>query len=243
VKIATTEVPQRQPINTPQPNINIVVGADTVVIILGIIWFAWEKFVRSRVVTKLDGIFAPVEEERRLNNTLAQIGIITQASRVILTAFHNGQIDSYGYHLTKISTINSYVAPGGVKMAKPIRDLPLGRIMYEIEQMLQNRSTLYTVTAFSDDMPDPCKDHLRSNRIGRMYNKLVKIGSLPIGILSIQYHENDDMDKFIFDEPYAGLLSELYNEIAVVMRRRVVRPGPLKQFFAIALMKNRKTPI
>ena len=88
------------------PKVEIVFTGDALLAILFGIWIIWDRLIRSRVVTKLDGVFAPVEEERKLNNLLAQIGVITNASRVILCAFHNGAIDNEGYHLTKISTVN-----------------------------------------------------------------------------------------------------------------------------------------
>lgn len=213
----------------PNQGVNIILGADTIFVMIGLLWLAWDRIFRSRIVTKLDGVFTPVEEERKLTYALAQIGLITRASRVILTAFHNGQIDNCGYHLTKITTINSYVAPGAAQMQKPIRDLPLGRIMYEIEALLKHKDSDYLVTVARKDLPEPCRDHLIENGIGRMYNRLVKVGNLPIGILSIQYHEVKDMDEFIYGDPYRDLLEVLYQDIAGLMRRRVIHPSKLRK--------------
>lgn len=235
-----TQAIQAPPSNTPNPNINIAIGADTFLVIAGIAWFAWEKLFKPKVVSKLDSAFTPVEEERRLGCILSQIGAVTRASRVILAAFHNGQIDSHGYHLTKISTVNAYTAPGGVPMAKPIRDLPLGRIIYELEELMKTKELEYTITEYKEELPQACRDHLTENKIGRMYNRLIRIGNLPIGILSVQYHENTDMDELIIGEPYCVLLDTLYHEIAAVMRRRVIHPNRLKQVIMMMIKCGKK---
>lgn len=211
------------------PAVNITLGADSMLLLGGIAWVVWDRLIRAKVVSKLDGVFVPIEEERRLNNLLAQVGVITNASRVVLAAYHNGVIDNCGYHLTKLSTINSYTAPGKLPMTIPIRDLPVGRIMFEVEDLLAQEDGRWSLTEYSEDLPQPCKDHLRKNNIYTMYNRVVKVGNLPIGILSLQFDESERRRPDIYTEPYSKLLNDLYNEIASIMRRRIIHPGPLKK--------------
>lgn len=212
------------------PPINVTFSTDTLLFIAGLSWFVWDRFLKNRIANKLDGVFAPIEEERRLNNLLAQVGVITQASRVVLTAFHNGEIDNAGYHLTKLSTINTYTASGSLPMAVPIRDLPVGRIMFEIEQLLDLKDEIWSRTEYTEDLPQPCKDHLLKNNISVMYNRLVYVGKLPIGILSIQFDRGERRWPSMSDPQHANLLNDLYNEISSIMRRRIIHPGPLKRF-------------
>ena len=195
---------------TPPQRFQLTLTGDAVLVLAALSWVVWDRFVRSRVVSKLDGVFAPIEEERSLNNILAQIGVITNASRVVLGAFHNGAIDNAGYHLTKLSTINSYTAPGRLPMAVPIRDLPVGRIMLELEEMLREDGPEWYFVEYRDDLPAPCRDHLRRNNINRMYNKLIRVGRLPIGILSLQFDESERRKAPVHGEPHAKLLEELY---------------------------------
>lgn len=218
-----------QPFAGAPPAVNITLGADTLLIVGGIGWVLWERLIKAKVVSKLDGVFAPIEEERRLNNLLAQVGVITNSSRVVLAAFHNGAIDNCGYHLTKLSTINSYVAPGRLPMTVPIRDLPVGRIMYELEEMLNPNCERWSCVRYSEDLPAPCRDHLKKNNINFMCNRLVRVGNLPIGILSLQFDDAERRRPPIDEEPHAKLLEELYDEISSIMRRRIVHPGPLKK--------------
>lgn len=227
MQTTTTPPAQQQP--APPQGINISLTADGLLLLGGLSWLLWDRLIKGKVVTKLDGVFAPIEEERRLNNLLAQIGVITHASRVVLAAFHNGAIDSCGYHLTKLSTINSYTAPGRPPMAVPIRDLPVGRIMYELEELLSTESGDWCYVEYRDDLPAPCRDHLLRNSIDSMYNRLVRVGNLPIGILSLQYDDVERRKPLLREEPHNQLLEQLYDEVASIMRRRIVHPGPIKR--------------
>lgn len=233
-----TEVPASLP--QSHPEINLSISTDTVLIVGVLVWALWDKIMRPKVVNKLDGVFAPVQEERRLTNILAQIGIISQCSRVVLAAFHNGALDASGYHLQKLSTVNAYTAPGNIPMAYPIRDLPIGRIMFEIEQMLKVDD--WVCVTYDESLPQPCKDHLIKNNIERMCNRLVKVGNLPIGILSIQYSkDHPEMKKFIgcdtkiIEPEYQTLMDDLYLEISSIMRRRVIHPSPMHRVFGTLL--------
>jgi hypothetical protein len=211
------------------PHLDLTFTADGLIGAIVIIWLFWRHFVKEQIVNKLDGVFAPIEEERRLTNILVQIGVVTNASRVILTAFHNGAVDSQGYHLTKLSTINQYTAPGKRPMNVPIRDLPIGRIMYELEEMLKATDGQWTLIEYKDTLPDLCKDHLNRNDIKIMYNKLIKVGTLPIGILSLQYDSTERRQPIVNTNPQLQILEDLYLEIATIMRRRIVHPGVLKK--------------
>lgn len=223
-----------QVISNGPPQVHIGIGADFLLMAGILVWALWDKVMRPSITEKLDGVFAPVQEERKLNNILAQIGIITGSSRVVLAAFHNGALDNAGYHLQKLSTVNSYTAPGQLPMAYPIRDLPIGRIMYELEKLMKTEK--WDCVIYSDDLPQPCKDHLTKNDIKKMCNRLVRVGNLPIGIISIQYSRSADIaeacaNSAFVDASYEVLLEELYIQIAAIMRRRIVHPSPVHRAF------------
>lgn len=210
---------------------SISIDGEFILIAIAITWIIIDRLFGSRVAKKLGDVFAPIEEERALNYLLAQVGLITRSSRVVLAAFHNGKLDGMGYHLARLTTINSYTAEGCKPMAKPIQALPIGTIMYELEQMIAayESGDCWTITRYSDDLPQPCKDHLVVNDIGKMYNRLIKIGNLPIGILSVQYSRDERRKPAIEDKAFAEALERCYEEICAVMRRRIVHPGPLRQ--------------
>lgn len=221
------------PGNDNVPRVDISLTSDTIIVFGILVWFLWNKVMKPTVVDKLDGVFAPIEEERKLNGVLAQIGIITGASRVVLAAFHNGALDSEGYHLQKLSTVNTYTAPNHMPMTYPIRDLPIGRIMFEIEEMMKTPD--WVVTRYSDDLPQPCKDHLLKNSIYKMANKLIRVGNLPIGILSLQYEDERHLYESVVLDQHKDLMDDLYNQISVIMRRRIVHPSPVHRIFGTLL--------
>jgi hypothetical protein len=130
-------------------------------------------------------------------------------------------------------------------MSTPMRDIPIGKVMYEIEMLLQNDKT-WVCTQDGPELLQSCRDYLKNNHIDTMYNRLVKVGNLPIGIISIQYtrpthtyhRRKSDSPEELFgcnispvDSVHVELLEDLYNEICQIMRRRVVHPGPVKKFF------------
>lgn len=234
------EIPAPPPTTQVKPQVNVSISTDAILIFGVLIWALWDKIMKPQVVDKLDGVFAPVQEERRLTNILAQIGIISRASRIVLAAFHNGSLDTSGYHLQKLSTVNAYTSPGSVPMAYPIRDLPIGRIMFEIEEMLKTDG--WVCVTYDESLPQSCRDHLIKNNIHRMCNRLVKVGNLPIGILSIQYSDNHaDAKKFIgcdteiIEPEHQTLMDDLYLEISSIMRRRVIHPSPIHKVFGTIL--------
>lgn len=216
-----------------QPGGTVVkIDADALMILSLVGWFIWDRLLRNRIATKLDGVFQPIEEERRLNNILAQIGLISKASRVVLCAFHNGALDNTGYHLGKISTVNTYTSPGHTPMAVPIRDLPIGRIMFELEQLIAaEKNEQWCVMEYDENLPPACRDHLANNSIYRMVNRLVAVGNLPIGILSLQYDSCEIVSPGFEEAAYRMLLDELHEEIASIMRRRIIHPGPIKRLW------------
>jgi hypothetical protein len=212
--------------------VNFTLGADSMVVLGGLLWLMWDRAIKPVLIARLDRVFTPLEEERRINILLAQIGLLTGATRVILAAFHNGDIDSSGYHLIKLSTTNSYTAPGHLPMTVPIRDLPIRRIQTELAELLAPGAADWVSIEYHDDLPAPCRDHLRRNNIDKMYNRLVRIGTLPIGLLSLQFEAGNNKKDQLHKEPYVHVLETLFEDLAGIIRRRIVKQGPVRRLFA-----------
>jgi hypothetical protein len=218
------------PVTKAQTGINVNVTADALIFVAFVLWIIWKRAIKPSFAEQLGSFFLPVNEERRLNTILAQIGVITGASRVILAAFHNGALDSDGYHLQKLSTINTYVREGETQMEVPVKNLPIAKITYELEQM--GKVADWHETRFHDELPELCKEHMNRNHMACMHNRLIKVGNLPIGILSLQYsrfYRAKSKEEVIGRNAYEGLLEDLYDQITAIMRQRVVNPGPAKR--------------
>jgi hypothetical protein len=223
-------------VKPPSQGLNISITADALLFLMFILWIIWKRAIKPTFAEQLGSFFIPVEEERRLNTILAQIGVVTSASRVVLAAFHNGALDSDGYHLQRLSTINTYVRDGCSPMSVPIKNLPISKIAYEIEEMLKAGD--WHEIKYAEDLPDNCKAHMTRNSMACMHNRLIRVGNLPIGVISLQYNKDfsssDDGNR-ISRTAYEGLLEDLYDQISGIMRRRVINPGPVKRLFSQAI--------
>ena len=103
----SVQTQQTAPQQLPAPSrIQFTFTGDALLVLGAFVWVFWDRFLRSRVVSKLDGVFAPIEEERVLNNVLAQIGVITNASRVCILLCQLCSADIYGGGITILSLVN-----------------------------------------------------------------------------------------------------------------------------------------
>jgi hypothetical protein len=121
----------------------------------------------------------------------------------------------------------------------PIKNLHLSKIEKEIK-LLKDSKTWVSTDANDPNLNQSCKDYLMSRDIVKMANRMIRIGNVDIGVLSIQYCKGHSTEFSCNVEcthkkegvcPYSIWIEELYNEICQIMRRRVVHPGPIKKFF------------
>lgn len=213
----------------PGPHLYLSVSAEALILAAAGAAVTW-RVLRARQAqrqTPLGGPFGLIAGQRRLTHVLAQIAALTQADRTLLTAFHRPHGEPLGYEMKLMSTINQFVMPGAVPMRKEIANLPVGRIILELEEMMRNGG--WTPIVRDPEQPEPCRSHLERNEIYCMYNRLVMIEGLPYGILSIQYtRERESYFDVRYDEGQMALLEALYEEVVAKMRSRLTRP-PLLQ--------------
>lgn len=240
--LASTPISPTASTPTPSPPVSQNIykfdfSADVLLVAGFILWMIWDKTMRPTVAKKLEGIFTPIEEERRITAILAQIGVITNASRVLLAAFHNGVVDEYGYHLQKMSVTNYYISPTATDLKTPIRDVPIGRLMEELELLLAKKGEWMSVDLSNNAMNPACVNHMRDTNVEFMADRLITVGNFPVGVISLQYNPNEgrrpNLDKRIEGE--ISTLEILFEELCIIMRRRVVKP-PMAQMFIRRLL-------
>jgi hypothetical protein len=235
---STTTTTAGQQVATPivVPQVKITLDGDSLLLLGGLlVWVSrafWSRFLRPQVVTHLDGVFAPIEEERQLNILVAQIGCLTRASRVVLGAFHNGTLDQSGYHYNKISAVNTYNAPGSALTREPVRDLPLGRVITEVEAMMRTPDGWLHFSADDANLPIGCRGYLERNSIHKISGLLIRVGNLPIGILSIQWDDPATAGSMDLGKPFDSVMRHTIEQLSAAMRRRVVRPPAYQRFMA-----------
>jgi hypothetical protein len=223
--VAHTEVPATP---APAPPITLTFGADAVLISAALTWLLLDQVVKPWVRKRIDQRGGGENEQQRITEALAQIAVLTGATRVTLGVFHNGSIDSSGFHLQRLSTIGVYASTGVVPTGTWIKDMPIAKIMPEMEPLL--RETGWIRASRGDVLADRCRDYLERNDIEVMCNRLVRVGNLPIGVLSLKYDwPKEGMPEA--PEGYEGLLEDLLTQVSLVLRSRIVEPGPARRVF------------
>jgi len=233
-----SEIPKQQ--NNPNPSINISLGADTILLVGFIFWFFWNKFVRKSVVNKIIEIFSSNKEnESRIEDILAQIGILTKASRVVLAVFHNGDINHFGYHYDKMSITNIYTSPHIKNDNYMIKNVPVSKISDELK-MMKNTDDWVSLSYKDRRLSQSCVDYLMSKDIMKMCNRMIRMENIDIGILSIQYckghHDDCSQDDFNCSlndgtSKYASWIEELYSDLCSILRSKIVDINPVAKAF------------
>lgn len=225
ISVPPTQAPPEKP---AYPPVNLTITADGALLVILALTIIWKNAIKPSLSQRLGSFLVSPDEERRLSTILAQIAVVTGADRVVLAAFHNGSLDSEGYHLQRISTINTYVKPGYPPMAKKIQNLPLEKITKELEMLTHHDG--WNAILFSEDFPEACKEHMRSNHMKEMWNRPINVGYLPIGILSLQFTDFRPECAEPFTPSYSErLLEDLFMQIATIMKKRVINPGPVRK--------------
>ena len=219
----TTSQPiDEQPIDPPV-RFELHVGVEGILLIIGVVWALAARAFNSGVGQKVENLFTSMEEEKRINSVLAKVGTYANAERVLLAIFHNGVIDGLGYHLQRISTVNQYVQTGSPHMNFPINNLPIGKIMNEIEML--NDAPGWVTTSVDGDLPAACVKHLRENNMHQMSNVFIRVGDLPIGIVSVQWLHDPTCEDSLEDPRIEKVLLELQD----ILARRVTHPTLFKR--------------
>jgi hypothetical protein len=219
------EVPLPVPPDSGMPD-HIVVGADGVLLLGFLLWMFYKQILYKLVISRLQAAFRPAGQDERIKEILPQIAVLAGAHRVTFIGFHNGSTDATGYHLQKISTIHTYLVPGAPPMVKPIHNLPIDKIMYELAELYRSSNGWACITR-SENQPIPCKAHLDTNFISKMHNKLLMVGNLPVGILSIQYTNNLVMHEATASDLGSPLMESLLFSLTSILQTRITEPGAL----------------
>lgn len=228
--------PQPTPPQNPQGpdsvTIRLSFGLEGIVILIAAGYLIYERLLRPTVIDRLLGTFQPIEEQRKLNELMAQIGAVTTANRVLLWTFHNGELStSIGYHYAKATVTNAYFSDHGERVSPAMRNVPFGVLYTELKPLLENPNSTQMIDIELVEA-EPCKEYLRRTNTTLMFNRLVKIGNLPLAVISLQFCSHLTLDEKISimqsclsDGPSAKLVNKLVQDVRDIMKVRAVRPS------------------
>lgn len=223
--ITTPPIPQ---IQWTMPNITL--SAEGGILVAGVLWIVGKQLISSFSVRRLRKMFTPVQEDKRLDQILAQIAGIVGANRVTLATFHNGDIDENGFHLQKISTSNSFTSPG-YTLPTPIYNVPIKKLLPTLQPMISADGWLRSDSS-DDALPQACREYLLTKGISTLVDRMIFVGYLPVGIISIQFVSRDSAGDFtLAEDKSVEKVNALYEEIVSILKRRIVDPGPVQAIF------------
>lgn len=196
-----------------------------------IAWIAYERLIKAPARQAMLSLTEPLAEERRLNQLLAQIGVLCGVTRVSLGIFHNGELGVSGYHFLKFSITNTYSFDGD-RGPMYLVEVPLGKIVDDIEALIVPKGAVKVLVVRRDDpgIKDGCKDYLIRHGIYGYMMTLLDVRDVHIGLLALQAANSDELDKAIksFDD-FNDTLETLLAEVSAILRLRLSRPSTVSQ--------------
>lgn len=185
---AATSTITEQPAKSPQLQIDLnqPLIATELMIILGLV--AW-KFVIEPFKDKIYRKLAySLEDENHLQSVLSQIMGISNADRVTLFEFHNGEVARGGRHLNKLTPTKEVVAAGVAKV-RSFQDTLLVNVINSVISRLEAELIIKTVVY---DLPDSyCKSNFLAVGSHYAFTMLLKDAEGPLAILMIEFQEED----------------------------------------------------
>lgn len=232
--LAPVDPPEPASSGAPAPaGINLTVSADGLLLVLVAGWVVWSQLLRGWFVRRFQLLLSPPQESRYLLDLLAQIAVLTSATRVAVGSFHAGELSALGFAFTRVTIVSCYVAHGRLPLSSQARDLPISRISADVEDLLMHGLSSWRLVEAGPHLPAPCRDYLRRNQIACLYGRLVLLGQLPIGILNLQFEDAHLAPADLCATAWAQQLEELFEEVSQVLRSRRLRPPLWRRILAL----------
>jgi hypothetical protein len=234
------------PIETPAPEagllwnltprlspIQLSLSADGLLLLGVASWLLWRRFLRQPLMRRLGAILGARQSERYVTELLAQIGILTGSSRVVIGTFHSGRVTATGYGFTRVSILSTYTAPGRLPLDLQTRDLPIEQIRADLDDLVAHGADRWRHVRAGSHLPSRCLDYLQRNQIAQLYGRLVLLEGLPIGVLNLHFDHCEATPSDPGELPHADRLEVLFLELSRLLRERLLRPPLWRRLFNV----------
>jgi len=216
---------------TPAPPVNLTFSADGL-LFLGVAgWLLWRKLLRGLVLRRVGVLLGSAQDARYVVELLAQMAVLSGASRVALGTFYNPRLASSGYGFTRATLVSCYVAPGRLPLDIETRDMPMERLKEDVDDLIAHSRGSWRFVRAGTHLPTPCRDYLMRNRIAYLYGRLVMLEELPVGIINVQFDDPSAVPLHGEDLPHVEEMEHLYLELSRVVRGRMLRPPLWRRLF------------
>lgn len=130
--------------------------------------FAWvmRNVLQPKIESARRSLALPVEIERTINTILGRILAETEASRVLVAQFHNGQNYYGGYSYSKLTVTHEAISPGVGALSFNLKEIPLSLYAEDLEIVKQSPTKYAFITP--ESFTNPRSSGVSKQRMLRM---------------------------------------------------------------------------
>lgn len=127
------------------------------------------------------------KEMARAKELLSQIAILSGADRALLGLYHNGHLDTNGFHLSKLQILAAYYKPGIDPVPENLRIIPIDSVP-ELRKLWATPDGIMTASIDDDLISTGCKAYMEIRNIKCLRNITLTVGSqIEVGIVGLHY--------------------------------------------------------
>lgn len=210
---------------TPSPGDILVI----VFLLIGVI----NTILNSRIISivKNHNILSYINKDKikeiiLIERLLEDLLILTNASRVSVGIFHNGQnIGSFNFK--KMSVIYEAKKNKVSSIKDLYKNVDFSKLKTHILRLNSDSFVKYTIN--DEDILDACKDYLDINDMDTVYSRLLKNDIGEYGVIEIQYL-TDNLENINSVELKNNEVEKLYNKISRLLRY-VIEEKKIPKYF------------
>lgn len=134
----------------------------------------------------------------RARELLAQLAILTNSDRVLLGLYHNGLIDSSGFHLSRLQILAGYFQPGTENVSEYLRVVPVSAVP-ELRSLWASPNGMVMVRADDPALSTGCRTYLDLRSIRILVNITLRAGDTDVGVLGCHYTRGQEPRDGVFE--------------------------------------------
>lgn len=169
----------------------------------------------------------PPKEMARARELLAQLALISGADRVLLGLYHNGHLDSSGFHLSKLQVIAGYFSPGVSQVGEYLRTIPVSEV-FELRHLWSSNTGIHSFDITDENLSTGCKTYMEVREIKCLRNITLMAGTqVEVGVIGLHYCRNAcPCESTVNDPAFQAVIKEL-SKLATLRNTRPSALGEL----------------
>ena len=130
------------------------------------------------------------KEMQRAKELLSQLAILSGADRAVLGLYHNGHLDSAGFHLSKLQILAVYCKPGVAFLPEGGRTIPIDSVP-ELRRLWSSPDGIMTASIKDEQLSSGCRTYMEIRDIKCLRNITLMAGTqVEVGIVGLHFCQN-----------------------------------------------------